>query len=141
LTNNVKNAMDVLGIDVKNGFEEFGRNLQEQKESLNKLDKAAYFHYLEREVGSILSLMKNKNKDYTAGGGPFANFEQAKDFGVEPLLGLSLRLGDKFKRVQSYFKNESLSVKSEGIEDAYRDIIGYSLIALAMLHEKKLQGK
>jgi hypothetical protein len=133
--------MDVLGIDVKNGFEEFGRNLQEQKESLNKLDKAAYFHYLEREVGSILSLMKNKNKDYTAGGGPFANFEQAKDFGVEPLLGLSLRLGDKFKRVQSYFKNESLSVKSEGIEDAYRDIIGYSLIALAMLHEKKLQGK
>jgi len=141
LTNNAKTAMDVLGITAKEAFEEFGKNLEERKGEIYRMDKSTYFNILEREVASILSLMKNKNKDYTAGGGPFANFEQAKEFGVEPLLGLSLRLGDKFKRVQSYFKNESLAVKSEGIEDAYRDIIGYSLIALAMLHEKKMQGK
>lgn len=133
--------MDILGIDAKEGFEQFGRNLEEKHASEVKLDRASYLSFLERETSSILAIMKNKNKDYTAGGGPFANFEQAKDFGVEPLLGLSLRLGDKFKRVQSYFKNQSLSVESEGIEDAYRDIIGYSLIALAMIHEKKMNGK
>lgn len=123
--------MDILGIDAKAVLDN----------SSYKLDKEAYFQYLEKETADIISIMKNKNKDYTAGGGPFSNFEQARDFGIEPLVGLSLRLGDKFRRVQSYFKNESLAVKSEGIEDAYRDIIGYSLIALAMLHEKKLQGK
>lgn len=133
--------MDILGIDVKEGFEQFGKKLEERNADLYKLDKPSYLRFLERETASILAIMKNKNKDYTAGGGPFSNFEQAKEFGVEPLLGLSLRLGDKFKRVQSYFKNQSLSVESEGIEDAYRDIIGYSLIALAMLHEKKMQGK
>lgn len=131
MTNDVKSAMDILGIDAKAVLDN----------SSYKLDNEAYFQYLEKETADIISIMKNKNKDYTAGGGPFSNFEQARDFGIEPLVGLSLRLGDKFKRVQSYFKNESLAVKSEGIEDAYRDIIGYSLIALAMLHEKKLQGK
>lgn len=131
MTNDVKSAMDILGIDAKAVLDN----------SSYKLDNEAYFQYLEKETADIISIMKNKNKDYTAGGGPFSNFEQARDFGIEPLVGLSLRLGDKFRRVQSYFKNESLAVKSEGIEDAYRDIIGYSLIALAMLHEKKLQGK
>lgn len=141
MANNVKQAMDVLGMshdEVKDAFHSWETTTQSKEYKMNHVD---YIHFLEREVASILALMKNKNKDYTAGGGPFANFEQAKDFGVDPLLGLSLRMGDKFKRVQSYFKNQSLAVKSEGIEDAYRDLIGYSLIALAMLQEKKHKGQ
>lgn len=133
--------MDILGVspsELKKDFEDWDTPTQVIGYSMNH---ASYFHFLEREVSSILALMKNKNKDYTAGGGPFANFEQAKDFGIHPLLGLSLRMGDKFKRIQSYFKNQSLAVKSEGIEDAYRDLIGYSLIALAMLEEKKHRGE
>lgn len=141
MSNNINQAMDVLGVSaeqLRHDFESWGESSNTDKYVMNHSN---YFHFLERELASILSLMKNKNKDYTAGGGPFANFEQAKEFGVDPLLGLSLRMGDKFKRVQSYFKNKSLAVKSEGIEDAYRDLIGYSLIALAMLEEKKHRGE
>lgn len=145
MTNNVKQAMDVFGLCAPSAAD-LVANIdhdywQGKTNEECKMDYASYFHFIEKEVASIISLMKNKNKDYTAGGGPFANFEQAKDFGVNPLLGLALRMGDKFKRIQSYFKNQSLAVKSEGIEDAYRDLIGYSLIALAMLEEKRRQGE
>jgi len=145
MTNDVKQAMDVFGLCAPSASELVATidhdYWQGKTGEEYTMDYASYFHFIEKEVSSIIALMKNKNKDYTAGGGPFVNFEQAKDFGINPLLGLSLRMGDKFKRVQSYFKNQSMSVESEGIEDAYRDLIGYSLIALAMLEEKRRKGE
>ncbi len=94
--------------------------------------------FCESTSRGILNLMERKNNDYTGGESPFANFEQSSDFGVDPIVGLSVRMGDKMKRIQTFCKNGKLSVTNEGVEDAYKDLIGYSLLALAMLNDRKV---
>jgi hypothetical protein len=46
-------------------------------------------------------------------------------------------MGDKVKRVQTFCKTNSLAVEGEHVEDAFKDIIGYCTIALAMIEENK----
>jgi len=91
--------------------------------------------FCERTAKAVVSLMEKKNNDYTAGVSPFANFEQSTNYGVDPIVGLSIRMGDKMKRIETFCKNGKLEVDNEGVEDAYKDLIGYSLIALAMLED------
>lgn len=97
--------------------------------------------FCERTAKAVVGLMKKKNNDYTAGVSPFANFEQSTNYGVDPIVGLSIRMGDKMKRVETFCKNGKLSVENEGVEDAYKDLIGYSLIALAMLENERTSNE
>ena len=84
------------------------------------------------------NVLKDKSNDYTAmSTDAFANFEEAREYGVDPLIGLCVRMGDKIKRVQTFCKTKSLAVEGEHVEDAFEDIIGYCTIALAMIKEKK----
>ena len=84
------------------------------------------------------AILKGKNHDYTSlGGDAFANFRQSEEFGVDPLIALCIRMGDKFKRVQTFCKNGELMVQNEAVDDAFRDLIGYSVLALAMFSEKQ----
>lgn len=96
-----------------------------------------YLEFVKKTLDETQELIKKKNADYTNGAGPFANFDQAADFGVDPFHGLMLRMGDKFQRIKSYCKQGKLEVANEGVEDALKDLIGYSLIGLALLDEKK----
>ena len=96
-----------------------------------------FFEFVVQEQKDLLNLMRTKNADYTAGAGPFANFECSKEFGVAPLTGLLLRLSDKFQRLKSFARTGALQVPQESVDDAFRDIIGYSYIALGMLNEQK----
>lgn len=105
-------------------------------------DKSWWEQFRRDEVEEILQLTGRKNSDYTGGkscNNPFENFDGSKEFGIDPLLGLSLRMQDKFQRMKSFCKDGSLSVDSNGdtIRDIYRDLIGYSLIALGMLERSK----
>ena len=102
-----------------------------------KLTTEEYLEFVKQTFDEMYELIKKKNNDYTNGSGPFANFEQATHFGVDPLVGLSIRLGDKFQRLQTFCKTGSLAVQGEGVEDIFRDFIGYSCIALGMLKEAK----
>tara|TARA_R100001129_G_scaffold154894_1_gene117760 strand:+ start:72 stop:383 length:312 start_codon:yes stop_codon:yes gene_type:complete len=92
-----------------------------------------YIPFIFQQMEGVL---KGKNHDYTGGEDAFANFKQAEDFGIDPLVGLCVRMGDKMKRVQTYCKKGELQVRHEGIEDAFKDFIGYSVLALAMLSER-----
>lgn len=94
-----------------------------------------FFEFVEELQKSQVELMRAKNADYTAGAGPFSNFEGTSDFGVDPLVGLMIRMGDKFQRLKSFAKSGELKVKGEGVEDAFKDLIGYSYLALGMLAE------
>jgi Nucleotide modification associated domain 1 len=96
-----------------------------------------YLEFVAKTLSDLQVLIKAKNQDYTNGAGPFANFDQAADFGVDPFHGLMLRMGDKFQRIKSYCKQGKLEVANEGVEDALKDLIGYSLIGLALLDEKR----
>lgn len=99
-----------------------------------------FFKFVENEQTQLLELMRAKNADYTNGSGPFANFEVAEDFGVSPLTGLLLRMSDKFQRLKSFSRCGKLEVTGEGVEDAFRDLIGYSYLALGMLKDSKGEG-
>ncbi len=96
-----------------------------------------YLEFVKKTLDELQVLIKAKNSDYTNGAGPFANFDQASEFGVDPFKGLMVRMGDKMQRIKSYCSKGALQVANEGVEDALKDLIGYSLIGLAMLDEKK----
>tara|TARA_R110000751_G_scaffold133591_1_gene236025 strand:+ start:333 stop:692 length:360 start_codon:yes stop_codon:yes gene_type:complete len=115
-------------------------NSSEAKQSF--YNKSWWEEFRRAEVEGILDLTGKKNSDYTGGtscDNPFENFDGSREFGIDPLLGLSLRMQDKFQRMKSFCNDGQLSVESNGdtIRDIYRDLIGYSLIALGMIERSK----
>jgi len=104
-------------------------------------DKEWWFAFQADTFNDISSLTRKKNNDYTGGAdtpNPFANFDEANEFGVDPLIGLSVRMGDKMQRLKS-FCNAGLSLDTKGdtVADIFKDLIGYSSIALGMLERRK----
>lgn len=86
-----------------------------------------------------LELMKKKNADYSATDDPFGNFVASLTYGVHPVIGILIRIGDKFKRIESFIKKGHLEVSDETVEDAFIDVINYSILAAAMLREGRLR--
>jgi hypothetical protein len=56
-------------------------------------------------------------------------------FGVHPLTGVCIRMQDKFQRAKAFCLDGQLKVSTNGDQskDIFRDLIGYSLIAIGML--------
>jgi hypothetical protein len=105
-------------------------------------NKSWWEEFRRAEVGRILELTGKKNSDYTGGkscDNPFENFDGSTEFGIDPLLGLSLRMQDKFQRLKAFCKDGEISLDGRGdsVCDIYRDLIGYSLIALGMIERSK----
>jgi hypothetical protein len=101
-------------------------------------DKDWWEEFRLQEAQTILNLTANKNSDYTGGktcDNPFANFDASTDFGVHPLTGVCIRMQDKFQRAKAFCSDGSLSHTEKGdqVRDIFRDLIGYSLIAIGML--------
>lgn len=101
------------------------------------MKKAEYSALVDRELENIKNVVKAKNNDYTASSdSAFANFESTPSL-ASPFAGVLIRMGDKFKRLETYATKGSLQVVNEGAEDAARDVIGYALILLGMLEDAK----
>jgi len=106
------------------------------------MNKQEWYDFQEKVFADMMKLTRAKNDDYTAGSDDaFANFRLSEDVGVPALQGLVVRMADKWQRVRSYFNNGELKVEGEGIEDAFRDLIGYSTLALGMIEELKVNGE
>lgn len=110
-----------------------------------KNDKEWWERFRHEEVQYILELTGSKNSDYTGGescSNPFENFDGSTAFGVDPLVGVCIRMQDKFQRAKAFCKEGKLSVDSEGdkAKDIFRDLIGYSLIAIGMLEREVGEG-
>lgn len=104
-------------------------------------NKEWWFAFQHNTFEDLKELTKKKNNDYTGGrehSNPFANFDEADSFGVDPIIGLSLRIGDKMQRLKA-FCNAGLSLETKGdtVADIFKDLIGYSTLALGMLERKK----
>ena len=109
-----------------------------------EFDKQWWEEFRRNEVDEILSFTAKKNSDYTGGqdnGNHFANFDESLEFGVDPLTGICVRMADKFQRAKAYCNEGKLSVCTEGdqAKDIFRDLIGYSLIALGMIERQDRQ--
>ena len=100
-----------------------------------KLTKETFKKFREDLFVELNELIEQKNADYTAGSSVFANFEICEEIGIDRLHGLTIRFLDKVQRLKSYVKNGKLEVGDEGVEDVFKDFIGYSFLALGMLHE------
>ena len=105
-------------------------------------DKIWWDKFRQEEIDSILEMTANKNTDYTGGKtchNPFANFDSSTEFGVHPLTGICIRMQDKFQRAKAFCSDGSLEVNTKGDQskDIFRDLIGYSLIAIGMLEREE----
>ena len=109
---------------------------------MGDFDKVWWNKFRKDEVDSILELTANKNVDYTGGEtceNPFANFDASTEFGVHPITGICIRMQDKFQRAKAFCADGSLNVNTNGDQskDIFRDLIGYSLIAIGMLEREE----
>jgi hypothetical protein len=105
-------------------------------------DKQWWDDFRKQTVDDILSLTAKKNADYTGGvaeSNPFENFDLSTDFGVDPIVGVCVRMQDKFQRAKAFCRqgNLALTTKGDAVEDIFKDLIGYSLIIMGMLEREK----
>ena len=85
-------------------------------------------------VLELVELRRQKGHDYGDDKDTFSNITQSEDFGVDGWLGAAIRLNDKVNRIKSFAKKGSL--KNEPIEDAFKDIAVYAIIALVLYRRK-----
>jgi len=78
-----------------------------------------------------------KNHDYASVENPYKNLEGVERIGIEAWRGIVIRLMDKFERVQQYCVNGELAIKSEGMEDTFKDIAVYSTLALILFRKEQ----
>tara|TARA_R110002167_G_scaffold8297_8_gene38540 strand:- start:321 stop:668 length:348 start_codon:yes stop_codon:yes gene_type:complete len=114
----------------------------DSEEKVITYDKAWWMKFRQEEIDSILELTARKCNDYSGGiscQNPFANFDQSVDFGVHPLTGICIRMQDKLQRAKALCSDGNLSVDAKGDQDKdiFRDLIGYSLVAIGMLERGK----
>ena len=78
-----------------------------------------------------------KNHDYATEKNPYKNLEGVSRIGIEPWRGIVIRLMDKFERVEQYCTNGELAIKSEGMEDTFKDIAVYSTLAMILFRKEQ----
>jgi hypothetical protein len=90
-----------------------------------------------RILDEAYALMESKNHDYRGGSGdPFANFRRSVELGVEPEVGLLMRMLDKIQRIKTFATKGELAVKGEPVWDAIVDIINYAVLCYGLLIER-----
>ena len=94
-----------------------------------------------REFDDVLDELKMlhdaKNHDYATAENPYKNLEGVSRIGIEPWRGIVIRLMDKFERVEQYCSNGELAIKSEGMEDTFKDIAVYSTLAMILFRKQQ----
>ena len=85
------------------------------------------------------SIMEKKNNDYAGSGqdDPFKNFKMASSFGIHPVQGILLRIGDKLQRVNTFAQDGKLAVANESVDDALEDVINYCILAKGMIQQQR----
>ena len=93
---------------------------------LGKVEKMARNKEFDDALDELKMLHDAKNHDYATAENPYKNLEGVSRIGIEPWRGIIIRLMDKFERVEQYCSNGELAIKSEGMEDTFKDIAVYS---------------
>ena len=89
---------------------------------LGKVEKMARNREFDDALDELKMLHYNKNYDYATAENPYKNLEGVKRIGIEPWRGIVIRLMDKFERLEGFCRTRELAVKSESIEDTFKDI-------------------
>ena len=87
-----------------------------------------------QELKRLGDLHDSKQADYGRPDDPFANVRASEEFGIDPWIGCMIRSNDKMRLVQTYAKGTTL--RHESVEDSFRDMAVYALIALVLYKEQ-----
>jgi ferredoxin-like protein FixX len=87
------------------------------------------------ELDALKMLHDAKNHDYATAENPYKNLEGVERIGIPAWKGIVIRLMDKFERVEQYCVNGELAIKSEGLEDTFKDIAVYSTLAMILFRK------
>jgi len=82
----------------------------------------------------LVDLHDLKESDYSPGE-PYGNIRASLDWGIRPWVGAMIRASDKMKRMQTYAQTGRLA--NEGVEDAFKDLAVYAIIALNLWREEQ----
>jgi len=83
---------------------------------------------------TMKAMHARKSRDYGSETDPLANIRNGAEFvGIEPWRAAMVRLSDKVTRLQTYCRTGRL--EHEGVGDTLLDLASYSLLAL-LLHEE-----
>lgn len=93
---------------------------------MNQEEKDELFMEISREVGEMLC---KKNHDY--GDSAHDVYEDLGDMIVY------VRLLDKLGRLRTHIKGSKFKITDESVKDIYRDMAGYSILALASIERIK----
>lgn len=98
------------------------------KEGMERFRKIQDEHY---------ELHQRKNHDYAAKD-YLSNLKACESFGIDPLVGIVVRLTDKISRLASFTQQGVLKVQDEKLEDTLNDISVYAILARIMYEQLKL---
>ena len=87
-------------------------------------------------LGKLAALHSRKNHDYAGECTPLRNFYKCTELGIDPFMGILVRLTDKWSRIESFAKNKLLMVADESVEDTLLDNAVYSLLAIIVRREQ-----
>jgi hypothetical protein len=88
-------------------------------------------------LGEMEALHRAKAAGYSGIGAvdTWANFREAEKWGVSPLGGCMVRLGDKYRRIQNILRNPENEQVGETVIDTLMDMAAYSLIGICLWEE------
>ena len=85
---------------------------------------------------TMAQVHSDKNHDYAGEGDPLRNFKASERMGIEPWVGVAVRMCDKFTRFENFIKQRELHVKDETIDDTLIDLANYALICILLRRNK-----
>jgi hypothetical protein len=89
-------------------------------------------------LAEVQAMHDSKNTDYATKDDPLANLLGCVRIGLPPLAGVTIRMQDKWERIENFFRNGKLL--NEPVRDAYLDNAIYSLMAVLIIDREKLNG-
>ena len=94
------------------------------------------------ELIKMLDIFRAKNADYSGSDqkDPLKNFKSAAELGVDPFVGILIRMSDKWMRIQNLTRTGKQSVKDEALEDTLRDLANYAILAIMAMKDAKKEG-
>lgn len=91
-----------------------------------------------KHVNEMLDTHVKKAAGYAGSDNPdtWANFREAEAWGLTPLQGCLVRMGDKYRRVQNLRRNAANDRVGESIRDTLMDLANYAVIAVCLMDEE-----
>ena len=88
-------------------------------------------------LDKMADLHRAKAAGYSGEKDTWANFREAEAWGITPLAGCLVRMGDKYRRVQNLIRNPANEQVGEALTDTLMDLAAYALIAICLIEEEE----